>query len=144
MSKDQLRDPEGLTRVEFDDTTYLIAASSLCVADTDRSGRRQVNDGLVRVRYTPEGDLHAEAMSGFRTWLLAHEPSLAEAGELEPDAGGLITIIRIPRRRGRLRRAAVPKAMVGSHRGKEPPRRGTMKVLEKVISPAISGLRRCA
>jgi len=89
VSKDQLRDPEGLTRVEFDGSTYLIAASSLCVAGNDRSGRPQVNDGLVRVRYTPAGDLHAEAMSGFRSWLLTHEPSLAEAGELEPDAGGL-------------------------------------------------------
>ena len=37
----------------------------------------------------PEGDLHAEAMHGFRAWLLTHEPSLAVAGEREPDAGGL-------------------------------------------------------
>ena len=42
-----------------------------------------------RVRYTPEGELHAEAMSGFRAWLLTHEASLAEPGGLEPDAGGL-------------------------------------------------------
>ena len=43
----------------------------------------------MRVRYTPHGDLHAEAMDGFRAWLLTHEPSLAEPVEREPDAGGL-------------------------------------------------------
>ena len=48
-----------------------------------------INDGLVRVRYTPDGDLHAEAMLGFRSWLLSHVPSLAESGAPEPDAGGL-------------------------------------------------------
>ena len=89
VSKEQLRDPEGLTRVDLNGETFLIAASSLCVASTNRSGQVQVNDGLVRVRYTPEGDLHAEAMSGFRAWLLSHEASLAEPGGLEPDAGGL-------------------------------------------------------
>jgi hypothetical protein len=44
---------------------------------------------LVRVRYTVDGELEAEVMPGFRTWLLSHEPSLAEVGELKPDAGGL-------------------------------------------------------
>lgn len=83
VKEGQLGDPEGLTRVDVDGETYLIAASSLCVA------RGQVNDGLVRVRYTPEGDLHAEAMDGFRPWLLSHEPSMAEFGEVEPDAGGV-------------------------------------------------------
>lgn len=83
LGQDQLGDPEGLTRVDVNGETYLIAASSLCVA----GGR--VNDGLVRVRYTAEGDLHAEAMPGFRSWLLSQEPSLAESGERIPDAGGL-------------------------------------------------------
>jgi hypothetical protein len=79
----QLGDPEGLTRVDVDGETFLIAASSLCIA------RDKVNDGLVRVRYTPEGDLFAEAMDGFRSWLLAQDRSLDQSGELEPDAGGL-------------------------------------------------------
>lgn len=83
VAKGQLGDPEGLTRVDVDGETFLIAASSLCIT----GGR--VNDGLVRVRYTPEGDLHAEAMDGFRSWLLSHDLSLAEFGELEPDDGGL-------------------------------------------------------
>ncbi len=89
LAKGQLRDPEGLGRVGLNGETFLIAASSLCVAGVNRSGQQQVNDGLVRVRYTPEGDLHAEAMNGFRAWLLTHEPSLAVPGEREPDAGGL-------------------------------------------------------
>jgi hypothetical protein len=78
-----LRDPEGLTRVDLNGEIFLIVASSLCAAGPNRS------DGLVRARYTPHGDLHAEPMVGFRAWLLRHEPTLAIAGEREPDAGGL-------------------------------------------------------
>lgn len=89
VAEGQLGDPEGLSRVDVDGETFLIAASSLCVANAAGSGQRHINDGLVRVRYTADGDLHAEAMLGFRSWLLSHEPSLAEAGALEPDAGGL-------------------------------------------------------
>jgi hypothetical protein len=87
LSEGELGDPEGLTRVDTDGEIYLIAASSLCVGRAGQS--RHVNDGLVRIRYTPEGDLDAEAMDGFREWLLSNVPSLAEAGEREPDAGGL-------------------------------------------------------
>ena len=83
VAEGQLGDPEGLTRVDVDGETLLIVASSLCIAGG------KVNDGLVRVRYTPEGDLFADAMDGFRSWLLSHDRSLDEAGELEPDAGGL-------------------------------------------------------
>lgn len=79
----QLRDPEGLTRVDHDGEIFLIAASSLCVAGTDRS------DGLVRARHTPHGDLNTEAMQGFRAWLLRHEPWLAASADKEPDADGL-------------------------------------------------------
>lgn len=83
VAEGQLRDPEGLTRVGQDGEIFLIVASSLCVEDGKRS------DGLVRVRYTPHGDLQTEAMHGFRDWLLHHVPSLAAAGQREPDAGGL-------------------------------------------------------
>jgi hypothetical protein len=89
VAEGQLRDPEGLTLVGRNGEIFLIVASSLCVLDGKRSGRQQVSDGLVRVRYTPHGDLHAEAMLGFRDWLLRHVPSLAEAAQQEPDAGGL-------------------------------------------------------
>jgi hypothetical protein len=78
-----LRDPEGLARVDVDGEILLVVASSLCAAGTNRS------DGLVRARYTRHGDLHAEPMVGFRAWLLRQLPSLAMAGEREPDAGGL-------------------------------------------------------
>lgn len=80
-------DPEGLTRVDLDGEPILIVASSLSVAASGKGQR--INDGLVRVRYLPEGDLPAEPMAGFREWLLAQVPALAEAGRLEPDAGGL-------------------------------------------------------
>jgi hypothetical protein len=79
----QVRDLEGLARVDLDDEIVLVAASSLCVAASTRS------DGLVRARYRPHGDLHAESMTGFREWLLGHEPWLATAAGREPDDGGL-------------------------------------------------------
>jgi hypothetical protein len=83
IGQGHLRDPEGLTRVDVNDETILIAASSLSNAGGS------VNDGLVRVRYTPEGGLHAEAMDGFRAWLLSQDRALEEFAELEPDEGGL-------------------------------------------------------
>ncbi|WIX98952.1 hypothetical protein QRX60_33510 [Amycolatopsis mongoliensis] len=84
---DGLGDPEGLARADLDGGTFLIVSSSLSVAEAGR--RYRSNDGLVRVRYLPDGDLPAEPMAGFRDWLLAHVPALAAAGRLEPDAGGL-------------------------------------------------------
>lgn len=84
VGKGMLRDPEGLTRVDRNGEIFLVVSSSLCVADGNR-----ICDGLVRVRYAPEGDLAAEPMAGFRDWLLAREPALAAAGGLAPDAGGL-------------------------------------------------------
>ena len=89
VAEGQLRDPEGLTRVGGNGEILLIVGSSLCVLDAKGSGRQHLSDGLVRVRYTPHGDLQAEAMPGFRDWLLRHVPSLAAAGQREPDAGGL-------------------------------------------------------
>jgi hypothetical protein len=43
----------------------------------------------VRIRFTPGGDLHAEAMLGSRDWLIAGYPALAAAARLTPDQGGL-------------------------------------------------------
>jgi hypothetical protein len=85
----ELRDPEGLTRVDVDGQVLLIVASSLCVLGGDGSGRREVCEGLVRIRFTPHGDLRAEGMPGFRDWLLGNVPSLAAAARRAPDAGGL-------------------------------------------------------
>jgi hypothetical protein len=83
VDEGQVRDLEGLARVDLDDEIVLVAASSLCVAASTRS------DGLVRARYRPHGDLHAESMTGFREWLLGNEPWLATVAGREPDDGGL-------------------------------------------------------
>jgi hypothetical protein len=83
VAEGQLRDPEGLTRVDHNGEIFLIVASSLCAVGGKRS------DGLVRVRYQPHGELQSEAMHGFRDWLLRQVPSLVAAGHREPDAGGL-------------------------------------------------------
>jgi hypothetical protein len=83
IGQGHLGDPEGLTRVDLNGETFLVAASSLCLTGG------KVNDGLVRVRYAPDGDLHAEAMDGFRSWLLSQDRALDEAGARAPDEGGL-------------------------------------------------------
>ncbi|MFV8050014.1 hypothetical protein [Mycobacterium sp. 48b] len=83
VTEQQLGDLEGLTRLDANGRTYLIAASSLSVSDA------QVNDGLVRISYADSGNLRAEPMTGFRSWLLAHQPALAAAASSEPDDGGL-------------------------------------------------------
>jgi hypothetical protein len=85
----QLRDPEGLARIDRGGEITIIAGSSLCVGSAKGSGPPPLSDGLVRVRYTPHGELRAEAMLGFRDWLLRQVPSLVAAGQREPDAGGL-------------------------------------------------------
>ena len=87
VAEGQLLDPEGLCAVDLDGEAFLIAASSLCVRSGDPPGRQRVNDGLVRIRYTPRGDLHAEAMDGFRDWLLTQVPPLAKASERETRFG---------------------------------------------------------
>jgi hypothetical protein len=84
IGQEQLGDPEGLTGLDVDGETILIAGSSLCLVNG-----QHINDGLVRVRYTSDGDLRAEPMLGFRSWMLSHVPSLAESGGRSPDAGGL-------------------------------------------------------
>jgi hypothetical protein len=91
LAGDDLLDPEGLTGVGRNDDgdMVLVVASSLCVAGGNGPSLRHVSDGLVRVRYTPHGDLQAEPMRGFRDWLVRHVPSIAASAEREPDADGL-------------------------------------------------------
>jgi Protein of unknown function (DUF3616) len=89
LSRGSLSDPEGLTRIDANGAVDLILASSLSVWHDLGSGQRGTNQGLVRVRYRPEGDLVAEAMPGFRDWLLARHPALAPVAGLDPDHGGL-------------------------------------------------------
>lgn len=84
-----LADPEGLARVDAGGATWLVVASSFGAKVDKKSGEVTARDGLVRVRYEPEGELRAEAMPGFRAWLLAREPSLASAATREPDQDGL-------------------------------------------------------
>ena len=79
-----LSDPEGLTRIDVDGGITLVMSSSLAVRNKTVS-----HDGLVRVRYTPDGDLTAEDMPGFRDWVVQQHPELAAAADLDADDGGL-------------------------------------------------------
>ncbi len=79
-----LSDPEGLTRIDVDGGITLIVSSSLAIRK-----KRVGHDGLLRVRYARDGDLPAEAMPGFRDWLVQQYPDLAAAADLDVDDGGL-------------------------------------------------------
>jgi hypothetical protein len=79
-----LSDPEGLTRIDGDGEMTLVVSSSFAVRK-----KTVGHDGLVRVRYAPDGDLSAEDMPGFRDWLVQQYPELARAADLEADDGGL-------------------------------------------------------
>ena len=84
-----LADPEGIARIDTQEGGIeLIVASSLCVW-SDLAGNHFPCDGLVRVRYRANGDLHAQAMHGFRHWLVTGYPALDIAAGLTPNQGGL-------------------------------------------------------
>ncbi len=83
LGRDALSDPEGLARLDVHGQIVLVVASSLAVK------KKTGHDGLVRVRYHPEGDLTAEPMPGVREWLLCQYPELAKAAGRAADKGGL-------------------------------------------------------
>ncbi len=83
-----LSDPEGIARIDVGGEIHLVVASSLCVRSV-AAGETRVNHGLVRIRYTPAGQLHGDAMEGFRDWLLSRFPTLAAAARKIPDDSGL-------------------------------------------------------
>jgi hypothetical protein len=89
LAGDSLSDPEGLTLVDVNGARYLVVASSLSARPASSPGQPAAHQGLVRIRYTPDGDLHAEVMTDFRDWLLERYPSLAQAARLVPDSRGL-------------------------------------------------------
>ncbi|MGV9713158.1 DUF3616 domain-containing protein [Gordonia sp. NPDC003424] len=85
----KLSDPEGLTRIDTTGRAIdLVVSSSFCVLSPRRSEPITAK-GLVRIRYSPLGDLHGQAMPRFRRWLLDAFPTLVPATQLMPDDGGL-------------------------------------------------------
>lgn len=85
LAPGELSDPEGLTRIDTDGAITIIVTSSLAMKK--KSGNH--HEGLIRVRYTGEGDLPAEAMPGFRDWLVHQHPELGAWAEIKSDDGGL-------------------------------------------------------
>ena len=80
-----LSDPEGIARIDTDGAIDLVVASSVSVNSVATSGTVSANDGLVRIRYAPDGDLHAQTMPGFRDWLITGYPAFADAAQRLPD-----------------------------------------------------------
>jgi Protein of unknown function (DUF3616) len=84
-----LSDAEGIARIDVEGAIDLILASSLGFRGVDTSGKAIVHNGLARIRYGADGDLHAEVMRGFRDWLITGHPELAAAARLLRDKDGL-------------------------------------------------------
>jgi hypothetical protein len=66
-------DFEGATLVETGGRRYIAAVSSL-----EANERENTDEGLVRVTIDSDGELHGETMPGFRDWVVASFPELAE------------------------------------------------------------------
>jgi hypothetical protein len=89
IPKGTLTDPEGLALADIDGTRTLIAVSSLSTRVPGVAAPWAINDGLVRIRYTPHGDLQTDVMADFREWLLKQYPDLEPFAKLRPDDKGL-------------------------------------------------------
>jgi len=74
LAQGHTEDFEGATLVESGEKRYIVAVSSL-----ERNERENNEEGLVRVTLDPNGTLSGETMAGFRTWLIATFPEIAES-----------------------------------------------------------------
>jgi hypothetical protein len=86
-------DLEGMTLAEENGRQFVFVASSLCLKnarkDLEEKPTRVPSNGLLRVTINPDHGLSAENMSGFRDWLIRHEPELAAAAARAPNDEGL-------------------------------------------------------
>ena len=89
LDRGAMSDPEGIARIDRNGAIDLIVASSLSVWGFATSGEANAHDGLVRVRYTPNGQLHGEAMPRFREWLIDGYPDLDDYPRRVPNDNGL-------------------------------------------------------
>ena len=89
LDRGAMSDPEGIARIDRNGAIDLIVASSLSVWGFATSGEANAHDGLVRIRYTPNGQLHGEAMPRFREWLIDGYPDLDDYPRRVPNDNGL-------------------------------------------------------
>jgi len=89
LDRGAMSDPEGIARIDRNAAIDLIVASSLSVWGFATSGEANAHDGLVRIRYTPNGQLHGEAMPRFREWLIDGYPDLDDYPRQVPNDNGL-------------------------------------------------------
>lgn len=73
LAPGMVEDFEGSTIVDVDGNRYMVAVSSL-----EKVEGENTEDGLVRIAVGEDGRFTGEAMSGFRAWLIANNPSLGE------------------------------------------------------------------
>jgi hypothetical protein len=85
-------DLEDLAIVEEGGRQFVVAMPSLSVKPgSKRRGKEQKvrPSGLLRIEVRGDGTLAADAMPGFRDWIIQTSPDLAVAADNEPDLGGL-------------------------------------------------------
>ena len=86
LSPGKVEDFEGSTSVELDGKRFLVVISSL-----ENSEGENTENGFVRIAIGEKGQLSGEVMPGFRTWLIANCPAIAQlsAGPDSLDVQGL-------------------------------------------------------
>lgn len=77
-------DPEGVATVEKDGRRYVFVLSSMGSKTGKKGG-----GALARILVGTEGKVTAEAVPGFREWLVGRVPRLRQAATLDPDQFGL-------------------------------------------------------
>jgi hypothetical protein len=85
-------DMEDLAIARDGDRWFVFATPSLSVKAANKKkgkGATVRPSGLVRITVSGDRSYVAEAMPGFRDWLLARVPALAAAATAAPDEGGL-------------------------------------------------------
>lgn len=95
LSREAIDDIEGIERVQAAGRTFIFGTSSLCLktrkGNHPKGKRGKVvasRESIVRIAIGPKGELRAEVMRGFRSWLLEQLPWLQRAARLIPDDEG--------------------------------------------------------
>ena len=82
-------DPEGIARIDTDGAIDLIVASSLSIDSVGASGMVSVYDGVVRVRYAPDGGSARAGHAGILRLAAGRLPRTGSRRATPPNDNGL-------------------------------------------------------
>ena len=97
INPDTVDDLEGMTTVEDEGRRFLIVTPSLSLKQRKKLRKKRSKRGkeapsrgvLLRISVDEHEQLDAEAMAGFRSWIINNAPELGKSPRLLPNDGGL-------------------------------------------------------